>query len=135
SVGKRMVHAFPTAPRRAFATRVAELQAEFGAALAMDKVADALPRTDLRVGIDARAAGCDPRLLGNRRHLGEHQPSAAHAEAPKMHQMEIAGYAAGLGRIHVHRRDHDAVLYHQLADPERREHRWRIVGRYVETLG
>src|SRR6516162_10253479 len=98
SVGERMIHALPAAPRRALSTGMAELQAELRAALAMDEITDAFPGGDLRVGIDARATGRDPGLFGNRRHLSEHQPGAAYAEAPKMHEMEVAGYSAGLGR-------------------------------------
>src|SRR5262245_7041435 len=55
SVSQRMVHAFPTAARRALAAGMTELQAELRPALTMNEVADAFPCGDLRVGINARA--------------------------------------------------------------------------------
>ncbi len=114
---------------------MAELQAEFRRAFTMNEIADAFPRSDLRFRIDARAAGRDPPLLGHRRHLGEDEPGAAHAEPPKMHKVKLARDAAGLRRIHVHRRDHDAVSHRHMADAERREHRRRrIVERHIEAL-
>ena len=135
SLLERMVHALPAAPGGALAAGMTELQAEFGRALPVDEIADALPGRDLSVGIDAGTARRDAPRFRHRRHLGEHEAGAAHAEAAEMHQMEVARDAARLRRIHVHRRDDHAVRHHHLPDPERREHRRRRrVERHVEAL-
>ena len=62
-------------------------------------------------------------------HLGENQTGPAQRARTEVDQMEVVDQTV-LGRIHAHRRDHDAVGQGQAAQLQRREHgRGRRFGR------
>ena len=90
--------------------------------LRVHEVDDPRPRLRVLVRVEAAAAGRDPALAGHADHLGHHQPGAADAARAEVHEVEITGRAVAR-RVHVHRRDDDAVAQLELAQLERGEHR------------
>ena len=89
--------------------------------LAVDEVDDPLPGVAVLRPVHPRAAGGDAGIGRDIGHLGEDQAGAAQGPGPEMDQMEVADSAVG-GRIHAHRRDHDAVGQGQAAQLQGREH-------------
>src|SRR4029453_18350551 len=64
ALDKREVVAVPAQPGRSFSAGMAELQADFGLAVGMDKIGDAPPRGGLLAVPHAGAARTDPPLWG-----------------------------------------------------------------------
>ena len=99
-----------------------ELDADPRVRVRVDEVDDALPGVDLPLLPQARAAGRDPPVGRDAEHLGHHEPGAAERARAEVHEMEVVRVAVH-GRVHVHRRDDDAILELELAETERHEHR------------
>ena len=122
--GERLVHAVPGHARRALAPGMADLHGEPGIGFRVHHVDDAAPRGGVLGPVEPGAARRDAPVGRDARHFGEDQPGAAMRERAEMDEMEIADRAVR-GRIHVHRRDHDAVRELHVAQAQRREHRRR----------
>ncbi len=108
-------------PGRALAAGMAELKPGLGRR-GVNEIDQTLPGPSLRIVPKAEAAGCDARIRRYARRLAEHEPRAAERAAAEMHQMEVVRHAVD-GRIHRHRRDHDAVRQRDAAHRIRCEHR------------
>ena len=114
---------------------MAQLQTHLGLRARVHEPGDARPGGFLLVGIQPRAARRDAGLGRDIGHLGEHQPGAADCAGAVMHDVPVAGHAV-LGRIHAHRRHHNAVRQHHPAQLERLEHRGqRAIHRHLEPGG
>src|SRR3989454_427995 len=124
AVGQRLVDPLPEASRRALAAGVGELERDPGQRVPVDKVHDALPGGQVLGLVHARAARADPALAAHVGHLRHHQRRAAHRPRAQIDEVPVAGGPV-LGRVLAHRRDDDAVGEHEVAQPERREHRRR----------
>ena len=95
-------------------------------AVGVDEVDDAPPAGDLVVAVEPAAAGRDPALRGDADHLRHHQRRRRRSpRLPRCTRWKSPDRAVDR-RVHVHRRDDDAVGQLQLAQPERHEHRRRI---------
>ena len=110
AVLERQVDALPHQLRRALAARVAELDADLRASeFAWTKSTMRFHGGDLPLLPQARAAGRDAPAGRDAEHLGHHQPGAAERARAEVHEVEVVDVAVD-GRVHVHRRDDDAVL-------------------------
>ena len=119
---ERLVDALPHQLGRALAARVAELKPDLRGRVLVHECRDPPPRGFVLACVQAGAARGDPAFGRHADHLGHHQGCAARRLAAEVHQMKV-GRRAVLGRVHVHRRDDDAVLQRKLAQPHRLEHR------------
>ena len=90
----------------------------------MDELDDPLPRGGVLRTIQPGAPRRDARLSRHIGHLGHHEPGAAHRAASQMHQMPISDRSI-VRDVLTHRRNDDAVRQHEIAQPERCEHRRR----------
>ena len=101
---------------------MAELDADPRVRVRVHEVDDALPRSDLALLPEARAARRDAPDGRHAEHLGHHEPGAAEGTRAEVHEVEVVDVAVARG-VHVHGRDDDAVLELEIAEPERHEHR------------
>ena len=74
---------------------------------------------DLRFIPDAKVMLVDQANFFDPRCLDKHHPESAERIAAEMHVVKDAAGAAGPGAIVHHRRNDQAVLQRQVADPER----------------
>ena len=116
--------AFPGARQRALAAGMGELHRDLGGAVLVDEIGDAFPRADMLGRIHPGAMQADAAFRQHVGHLGDHEPGAADRAAAEMHEMPVV-HGAVLGRIHAHRRHHDAIRDGEAAQRDRREHRRR----------
>ena len=92
--------------------------ADLRVAVRVHEVDDRAPAGACSSRVQPGAAGRDAALRRDADHLGHHQPGAAERRAAQVDEVEVARQPV-VGRVHVHRRDDDAVLQLQLAQPER----------------
>ena len=106
---QRLVLALPQQLRRALAARVAELRADRRARVRVHEVDDPLPRGGVLVAVQAAAAGRDPPVRATcRSSRSSPGPAPPIARAPRWTRWKSPGVPS-TERVHVHRRDHDAV--------------------------
>ena len=113
----------PTAVRGALAAGVAELDADLRRE-AVHELDDPPPRRHVLGLVEPGAAGRDAPL-GARRRSSRRSRGRRRRRARLPRCTRCQSSAAVVGRVLAHGRDDDAVLQHQLAQPERREHRRR----------
>jgi hypothetical protein len=95
-----------------------ELNADRGV-LTLHEGDQRLEALDLRFVPDAEVMLVDQADFFDPRGFDKHHPEPAKRIAAEMHVVEDAAGAARPGAIVHHRRDHQAVLQRQVADPER----------------
>src|SRR6202020_2317150 len=103
---QRGVHFLPTQLRRAFASRVTELQADFSRRALVYEFHDGTPGIPLSFIPQSRAARSDAPLGGNTGHFGVYEPGAAHGTVAVMNEVPIVRHAV-LGAVLRHWGNHD----------------------------
>ena len=121
---QRMVHPLPTDLGRPFAAGMAQLHADFRAAVLMHEVDDARKCRLLRVVVQARATGRDACIRRRAGHLDEYEARAANRARAVVHQVPVGRHAID-SHVLRHGRDHDAIGQAHRAQLERSEHRGR----------
>ena len=120
---QRRVHRpHPAELGRALGPGMAELQADLRVGLGVHEIDDALPGRLVLGLVGAGAAGRDAALGRDAGHLGVDEAGAALGALAEMDEVPV-GRAAVHRLVLRHRRDDDAVLQLQVAQPEGREHR------------
>ena len=130
--GERLVVALPGEPGGALAAGVCQLHADLGEAVAVHELDDTAPGRDMLGLVHSRAARRDAPLPAHVRHLRHDEAGAAERAAAEMDEMPIVDRAV-LGRVLAHGGDDDAVLQHELAQAEGREHGWGRIRRHVDA--
>jgi hypothetical protein len=116
AIGQRLGEAFPQRPGGTLAAGMADLHADAGRRVRMDRGDDPAPRLGLRVVPQSWAAGRDPGFRRDTGHLGDHQARTPERMHAQVHGVPVSRHTV---RAHVlgHGRYDEAV--HEGHAPQR----------------
>ena len=125
AAGKGFVSHLPAQLGGAFGAAMAELQADFGAALAVNKIGNPFKSQRLRIVPQAGTGGGDTAFGCRAGHFHHHQSRAAQGSGTQMDKVEVLHHAVhrAVGR---HGGDDDAVFESGVAYFEGQQHRRQI---------
>ena len=121
---------FPWKLRGPFAARVSELETDLCRRPFVHEVHHAAPVRSVLRRVHPCAAQRDARLRRHTHHFRHDECRAAEGACTEVDEVEVIRCAVACA-VHVHGREHDAILQRHVAQAKRREHRWsrRVVSR------
>src|SRR4051795_10626271 len=100
-----------------------ELGTHLGFTVCVDEMRDSFPEFCVVGSVHARASRSDSAFRRYARHLRHNKASSTESAASQMNQMKIV-WSSILRAVHVHGRNHDAVLERHTSKREWRKHGW-----------